>query len=84
MTGPDIRSASGLASSMLELPGATLCPLNLATDTKKNMTNEMPCCYGTLRITARRIWHQVSHRACAEVSSSLKVSRRPSLKSQWL
>ena len=29
-----------------------------------------------------RIWHQVSHRACAEVSAALEVSRRPAQMSQ--
>jgi len=40
------------------------------------MIDVMPCGYGTLRPTGVRIWHQVSRRACAEVSAALEVSRR--------
>jgi hypothetical protein len=49
---------------------------NLVTVTKTIMIDEMPCGYGTLRTTGVRIWHQVSHRACAEVSAALEVSCR--------
>jgi len=52
--------------------------------TKTNMIDEMPCGYGTLRTTGVRIWHQVSRRACAEVSAALEVSHRPSQTSQQL
>jgi len=48
------------------------------------MINQMPCSCGTLRTTAVRIWHQVSHRACAEVLAALEVSRRPAQRSQQL
>jgi len=48
------------------------------------MIDEMPCGYGTLRTPGVRIWHQVSHRACAEVSAALEVSRRPAQRSQQL
>jgi len=37
---------------------------NLVTVTKTKMIYEIPCAqYGTLRTTALRIWHRVSHRA---------------------
>jgi hypothetical protein len=36
---------------------------NLVTVTKTNMIDKMLCAYGTLRTTAFRIRHQVSHRA---------------------
>jgi hypothetical protein len=36
---------------------------NLATVTKTNVIDQMPCAYGTLRTTALRIRHQVSRRA---------------------
>jgi hypothetical protein len=36
---------------------------NLVTVTKTNMTDEMPCGYGTLRTTGVRIRHQVSRRS---------------------
>ena len=49
---------------------------NLVTVTKTIMIDEMPCCYGTLRTTGVRIWHQVSRRACAEVPTALEVSCR--------
>jgi len=55
---------------------------NLVTVTKTNMINKMLCGCGNLRTTAVRIWHQVSHRACAEVSAALKVSCRPAHRSQ--
>jgi hypothetical protein len=55
---------------------------NLATVTKYNMIDEGPCGYGTLRTTGIRIWHQVSHRACAEVSSFLEVSHTHAQRSQ--
>jgi len=45
---------------------------NLVTVTKANMINQMTGGYGTLRSTGVRIWHHVSHRACAEVSAALK------------
>ena len=57
---------------------------NLVTVPKTNMIDEMPCGYGTLRTADVRIWHQVSRRACAEVSASLEVSRRPAQRSQQL
>jgi hypothetical protein len=57
---------------------------NLVTATKTNMIDEMPCGCGTLRTTGVRIWHQVSRRACAEVSAALEVSRRPAQRSQQL
>ena len=55
---------------------------NLVTVTQTNMIDEMPC--GTLRTTGVRIWHQVSRRACAEVSAAPEVSCGPVLKSQLL
>ena len=55
---------------------------NLVTVTKMNMIDEMPC--GMLRTTGVRIWHQVSRRACAEVSAALQVSCGPVLRSQLL
>jgi len=48
------------------------------------MIDKMWCGYGTLRTNSVRIWHQVSLRACAEVSAALKVSRRPAQKCQPL
>jgi len=57
---------------------------NLVTKTKMNMINEMPCGCDTLWTTAVRIWHQVSRRACAEVSVAPEVSRRPGQRSQQL
>jgi len=57
---------------------------NLVTVAKTNMTDEMPCGCGTPRTTGVRIWHQVSRRACAEVSAALEVSCRPVLWSQLL
>jgi hypothetical protein len=36
---------------------------HLVTVILTNMIEEMPCAYGTLRTTALRILHQVSHRA---------------------
>jgi len=33
---------------------------------KMNVINEIPCGCGTLSTTAVRMWHPVSHRACAE------------------
>jgi len=57
---------------------------NLVTVTKTNMIDEMPCGYGTLRTTSVRIRHQVSFRACTEVSAALEVSRRPAQRSQHL
>jgi len=57
---------------------------NLVTVTKTNMLNEIPCGYGTLRTTGVRIWHQVSHRARAEVSAGLEISHRPAQRSQQL
>jgi len=57
---------------------------NLVTVTKTNMIDEMPCDYGTLRTTGVRIRHQVSRRACTEVSAALEVSRRPAQRSQQL
>jgi hypothetical protein len=46
------------------------------TVTKTIMIDEIPCSYGTLRTTGVRIWHQVSRRACAEVSAALEATRR--------
>jgi len=57
---------------------------NLVTVAKTNMTDKMPCGCGTLRTTGVRIWHQVSCRACAEVSAALEVSCGPVLRSQLL
>ena len=57
---------------------------NLVTVAKANMTDEMPCGCGTLRTTGVRIWHQVSRRACEEVSAALEVSCAPVLRSQLL
>ena len=56
----------------------------LGTVTKTNMMNEMPGGCRTLRTTTVRIWHEVSHRACAAVSAALVVSRRPALRAQLL
>ena len=58
--------------------------VNDVTVTKMNMIDEIPCGYGTLITTSVRIWHQVFHRACTEVSAALEVSRRPALRSQLL
>jgi len=44
----------------------------------------MPCGYGTLRTTGVILWHEVSRRACAEVSAALEVSRKPVQRSQQL
>jgi len=41
------------------------------------MVNEIPCGCGTLRSTAVRIWHEVTHRACAEVWAVDDASCRP-------
>jgi len=57
---------------------------NLVTVPKTNMIDEMPCGYGTLRTTGVRIWQQVSHRPCADVSAALNVSHRPAQRSQQL
>jgi len=57
---------------------------NLVTVTKTNMIDAMPCGDGTLRTTGVRIRHQVSRRACAEVSAALAVSRRPAQRYQQL
>jgi hypothetical protein len=57
---------------------------NRMTVTKTNMIDEMLCDYGTLKTTGVRIWHQVSHRACAAVSAALKVFHRPAQRSQHL
>jgi len=57
---------------------------NLGTVTKTNMIDEMPCGYGTLIVTGVRIWHQVSRKACAEVSAALEVFPRPGQRSQQL
>ena len=57
---------------------------NLVTITKTNMIDEMPCGYGTLRTTGVGIRHQVSRRACAEVSAALEVSSRPAQRSQLI
>jgi len=46
----------------------------LVTVTMTNMIDEMPCGYGTLGTTGVRIWHQVSRRACAQVSAALEVT----------
>jgi len=56
---------------------------NLVTETKRNK-NKMPWGCETLKITAVRIWHQVSCRACAEVSADLEVFRRPAQRFQQL
>jgi len=50
--------------------------VNCVTVTKTNMINEMHCGYGPLRTTGVKIWHQVCHRASAEVSAALEVSHR--------
>jgi hypothetical protein len=57
---------------------------NLVTVTMTNMIGEMPCGYGTPKATGVKIWHQVSHRACAAVSAALYVSRRAAQRSQQL
>ena len=57
---------------------------NLVTETMTNMINEMPCGCQTLTTTAVTIWHQVSRRACTEVSAALEVSCRPAQRSQKL
>ena len=57
---------------------------NVVTVTKTNLIDEMPCGYGTLRTSGVRIWHQVSRRACAEVSAALEASHRPAQRSQQL
>jgi hypothetical protein len=46
------------------------------------MMDNMPCGCGTLRTTGVGIWHQVSRRACAEVSAALEVSCGPVLRYQ--
>ena len=56
----------------------------LVTVTMTNMIDEMPCGYGTLGTTGVRIWHQVSRRACAQVSAALEVFCRPAQRSQQL
>jgi hypothetical protein len=48
------------------------------------MINEMHCGYGTARTTCVRIWHQVSHRAGAEVLADFEVSRTPAQRFQQL
>jgi hypothetical protein len=48
------------------------------TVTKRNIINEMPSTYGTLRTTTVAIWHQVSR------SAALEVSHRPVQRSQVL
>jgi hypothetical protein len=55
---------------------------NLVTITKTNLIDEMPCGCGTLITTGVRIWHQISPRACAEISTALEVFYRPVLRSQ--
>jgi hypothetical protein len=55
---------------------------NLVRVTKTNMIDQMPC--GKLRTTGVSIWHEVSHRACAEVSAALELSCRPVLRSYLL
>jgi len=55
---------------------------NLVTVTKTNMIDEMPCGYGALKTTGVRVWHQVSRRGCAEVSTALEASCRPAQRSQ--
>jgi hypothetical protein len=67
---------------MAELPSAIRCGHNLVTVRKMNMINEIPCSCGTPRTTPVRIWHQVSHRACAEVSAALKCCHKPAQRSQ--
>jgi len=57
---------------------------NVVTVTKTNMIDEMPCGHGTLRTTGVRISHQLTRRACAEVSAAPEVSRRPAQSSQEL
>jgi hypothetical protein len=54
------------------------------TVTMTNMIGEMPCGYGNPKATGVKIWHQVSHRACAAVSAALYVSRRAAQRSQQL
>jgi len=48
------------------------------------MIDKMPCGYGIVRTTAVRIWHQFSHRACAEVFAAFEVARTPAQWSQQL
>jgi hypothetical protein len=57
---------------------------NLVTVTMTNMIGEMPCGYGTPKATGVKIWHQVSHRACAAVSAALYVSHVAAQRSQQL
>jgi len=59
-------------------------PANHVIVPKTNMIDEMPCGYGTLRTTGVRIWHQVSRRACGEVSAALEVSHWPAQRSPQL
>jgi hypothetical protein len=54
----------------------------LGTVTQTNIIDEMLCGYKTLRTTGVGIWHQLSHRACAEVSAALEVPCRPTQRSQ--
>ena len=49
--------------------------------TMTNMINGLASCYGTLRTTGARIWHQVSSRACA---AAFELSHSPALGSQKL
>jgi len=56
--------------------------VNLVTETKTNTINKIPCGCETLRTTVVRIWHQVSRRACAEISAALEVTRRPAQRSR--
>lgn len=50
---------------------------NLVTELKMNMKKtKIPCSCGTLRTTTVRILHQVSFRACVQVSGCLKVTCR--------
>jgi hypothetical protein len=48
------------------------------------MIDEMPFDYGALRSTGVRIRHQVSRRACADISAALEVSHRPAQRFQYL
>jgi hypothetical protein len=57
---------------------------NLETATKTNMINKIPRGCGTLQTTTGTIWHQVSSRACTEVSAAHKVSCSPVLRFQLL
>jgi hypothetical protein len=57
---------------------------NLVTVTRTNLMYEMPCSYGSLRLTAVRIWLYVSRTAAHKSQAALEVSHRPAQWSQLL